>query len=441
MSSLQQIRRKQIAEVVDADRNISKKVFQQQFKTVQQFQDTLKQPSPTEKKISYEIEKYIIELESLLTDIQNELEQKLAPFESKILEQVGEPDVEEDDEDEEVEEEKKQREEEPVALVEGEGKRMRGGVKEVKFSLLEIWNKFVNYVSKLADLQRFTQNDIMVLYDRLDDLLPLLQSITRLNLDAKSVNVPPIGEGIVEVLQSKIANRDISPIIPTKDISTFSSGYKLTLQKQLKDLKDLLPLVSTKKEQDSYAGKIDYYKQRIGRLRRGGREDEAKRDEDEFRLLTQKYNKTNEVRMYKEEVEAEIKRLEATLKKGRFPQEIVKASRQPLRGQGKTASSQILKTFGDDVYRVYESIPSLSYDQLEDLYIDLQDKLKFAQENNDKLNWEKYNFLISAVLSDERAKDIQRILGNGRMSKSDYKYSRTSMPLPFKDADNEMYGY
>jgi hypothetical protein len=440
MSSLQDLRKKQIAEVIDADRNISKKVFHQQFKTVQQFQDTLKQPSPTEKKISYEIEKYIIELESLLTDIQNELEQKLAPFESKILEQVGEPDIEEEEEEEEIEEAKVE-EELPIGLVEGEGKRMKGGIKEVKFSLLEIWNKFVNYVSKLADLQRFTQNDLIVLYDRLDDLLPILQSITRLNLDAKSVNVPPIGEGIVEVLQSKIANRDISPIIPTKDLPTFSSGYKLTLQKKLKDLKDLLPFVNTKEEQRIWPNDVNPMRQKIGRLRRAGRNDDAKKEEDLYDLKAQKYKKTNEVRMYKEEVEAEIKRLEATLKKGRFPQEVIKASRQPLRGQGKTASSQILKTFGDDVYRLYESIPSLSYDQLEDLYIDLQDKLKFAQENNDNTNWEKYNFLINAVLSDERAKDIQRILGNGRMSKSDYKYSRISMPLPFKDADNEMYAY
>lgn len=436
MNSLQQLRRKQIAEVIDADKDISKKVFQQQFKAVQQFQDTLKQPSPTEKKISYEIEKYIIEMESLLTDIQNELEQKLAPYESKILEQVGEPDVEEEEKKIEGNEEPL-----PVGLVEGEGKRMKGGIKEVKFSLLEIWNKFVNYVSKLADLQRFTQNDIMVLYDRLDDLLPLLQSITRLNIDAKSVNIPTIGEGIVEVLQSKIVNRDISPITPTKDLPIFSSGYKLTLEKKLKELKDLLPLVNSKVQQDSYAGKIDYYKQRIGRLRRAGREEEAKKDEDEFRLYTQRYNKTNQIRMYKEEVEAEIKKLEATLKKGRFPQEVIKASRQPLRGQGKTASSQILKNFDDETYRVYESIPSLSYEQLEDLYIDLEDKKKFAQEHDDKYNWEKYNFLSRAVLADDRAKDIQRMLGNGRKMTSDYKYSRTSMPLPFKDADNEMYAY
>ena len=432
MNSLQDIRKKQIAEVLDADRNISKKVFQQQFKTVQQFQDVLRQPSPVEKKVSYEIEKYIIELESLLTDIQNELEQKLAPFENKILEQIGEPDVEE---------EKKEREALPVGLVEGNGKRMKGGVKEVKFSLLEIWNKFVNYISKLADLQKFSQNDFIVLYDRLDDLLPLLQSITRLNQDAKSVNVPTIGEGIIEALQSKIANRDISPIIPTKDLPSFSSGYKLTLENKIRELKILLPFINTKEEQRRWPNEVNPMKQKISKYRRNNRLEDLKKEEELYNFKVQKYNKTNEVRMFKEDIENEIKRLEATLKKGRFPQEIVKASRQPLRGQGKTASSQILKTYGDEVYRIYESIPSLSYDQLEDLYIDLEDKRKFAQEHDDKTSWEKFNFLISAILADERSKDIQRILGNGRKQQTDYKYSRTSMPMPFKDADNEMYSY
>jgi hypothetical protein len=421
MSSLQEIRRKQIAEVIDADKNISKRVFENQFKSVQQFQEVLMQPSTAEKKIAYEIEKYIIEMESLLTDIQNELEQKLAPYEQKILEQVGEPDIDEEGEnkEEKKEEEVEEVEEEEVLLPLGRGKRMKGGVKEVKFSLLEIWNKFVNYINKLANLQQFSQNDIMVLYDRLDDLLPLLQSIQRLNNDAKSVNVAPIGEGVIDILLSKIQNRDISPITPTKDLPTFSSSYRQKLVDRLGELKRLIPLVNTKRDQDEYAGKIDYYKQRIGRLRRSGRNDEANKDAEEFKLYTQRYNMTNNLKKDREDIETEIKAIENALKKGRFQGEVIRASRQPLRGEGKTASSQILKHFDEETYKVYEAIPSLSYDELEDLYIDLQDKLRFAQEHNEDYNWEKYNFLISAVLKDDRAKDIQRILGNGRRTATD----------------------
>ena len=117
----------------------------------------------------------------------------------------------------------------------------------------------------------------------------------------------------------------------------------------------------------------------------------------------------------------------------------MKTSRQPLRGQGKTASSQILKNHGEIVYKIYESIPSLSYDELEDLYVDLNDRRKMAAESNDNSAWEKSNFLINAILADDRTKDIQKILGNGRKVMNDYKYGRTGTALPFKDGSNEMY--
>ena len=509
MSSLQEIRKKQIAEVLDADRNISRAVFHREFNAIRQFQDTLKEPSPAEKKVSYEIERYIIDLESILTDIQGELEQSLAPVEGRLLEQVGNPDVEsssssssssseeedrvgdnleslikgyilstDDNDNDSIKEwvDDNLEDETPLwfrwnslpyskqmALIysikqdieleeseleksdlEGSAKKkkLRGGAKEVKISLLEVWNKFVNYISKIANYQQFTQNDFLVLYDRLDDLIPLLQSIIRLSEDAKSVDVPtPISEGIIEILLSKIQNRDISPIIPSKELSKYSSAYSSKIKQDIDKLKALIPTLVDKKNFRNFNKEKDAYLLAIEQSKAIRDRDEVALLKQELADLTKRYKNSIKLQMTQEDVEKRIAELEKPIKLGRFQQEPIKASRQPLRGQGKTASSQILKNFDNETYRIYESIPSLSYDQLENLYIDLQDKLKFAQEHNDDKNWDKYNFLSNAVLADDRTKDIQRILGNGRTAMSYNKYAPTSMPLPFNDAGNEMYSY
>lgn len=437
MSSLDSIRRKQIAEVIDADKNISRQVFQNTFKAVKQFQDTLKQPNTLEKKTAYELEKYIIEMESMLTEIEQELEKELAPYEQKRLEQIGEPDV--IDEADKGEEEKEEDTEEKEEAEEGSGKKMRGGAKEVKISLLEIWNKFVNYVSKLANIQQFSQNDINVLYDRLDDIIPLLQSIQRLNYDAEKVGVSPIAPDVIGILLNKIQYREISPIIPAKELPAYSAASLKLFTTELAKLKAIRP---------SLISEVAYLRERrlIDTLRTKTKsKTELQKYDDRLKIIKEKWEHTQDFEskygISPEDIDRRIRELEGNLRRGKQSSGTVKASKQALKGEGKTASSQILKKFGEEVYKVYESIPNISYDELENLYIDLQDRLKFAQEHDDKDNWEKYNFLISAILKDERAKDIQRMLGNGRQTATDYKFGRTSMPLPFRDADNEMYSY
>jgi hypothetical protein len=496
MSSLQSIRQRQIAEVIDADRNISKRVFDTQFNTVKQFQDVYKQPSPLEKKVSYEIEKFIIEMESILIDIQNELEQKIAPLEGKLLEQVGEPDIEE------KEKENKEREEEdvdePVAPVvigkndddddddeepiRGRGrKRLKGGVKEVKFSLLEVWNKFVNYVSKLANLQQFNQNDLNVLYDRLDDLIPILQTIQSLNRDALKLNINPIGEGTIDALLNKIQSRSITPIAPTRDLPQFSSSYAKNLQDQLKREEEIMALIISEvdyqNQKKKFNNRLDSAQKNLRRNleKKEDREREDKKPSPQ-NIFAIKDNQA-EIEVAKQELNNLEKRKEFTLQLGgeeagytpiqvkqridklkkelsgrRNVAEVVKASRQPtrpallpsrqaVRGEGKTATSNILKNYGDAVYKIYESIPSLSYDELENLYVDLNDRRKMSAESNDPAGWEKFNFLVNAILADDRANDIQKILGNGRTVMNDYKYGKTGNALPFRDGGNEMYSY
>lgn len=471
MSSFKDFRNKQIREVIDEDKNINRRVYNQTFQAVRQFGDTLKQPSPLEKRVSYEIEKYIIEMESILIDIQTQLETTLAPYEGKLAEQIGEPVVQEQKEREVKEEEEEEEPEEEIEVeLEGQGRRkkkgkLRGGVKEIKFSLLEIWNKFINYIDKLANLNQFSQRDLYVLYDRLDDLIPLLQNIIKLNLDAKRVNVPPIADSVVNILLQRIQNKNFTSIVPSTELPKLSSVLESEYENKIKELEKVKDIVLTEFKYNDLKQKFtNSLREDIKKLQKSEEKVEGvdKPHKSTLQAIEDRKASIRKKQLFLEQLESrwrlsqslfgprgssaseiqqEINDLKKRIKVKKFEPVPVKSSRVSLKGQGKTAVSSIMKNFDDETLRIFEAIPSLSYDRLEDLFIDLQEKLKYAQENDDKYNWDKYNFLINAILSDDRAKEIQTMLGNGMKRQLRDKLSSTSMPLPFKDADNELYSY
>lgn len=515
------IRSKQIREVLDEDKNINKRVFQTLFKSVGQMGDTLKQPSPLETKLSYDIEKYIIEMESILTDIQSELESKIIPQQKRLVENIDEGDIEPQPEEEIREEERegkepeeKEREEEipaplqrsssemakeqqikdqidllkqeltdyentitgkpnggqknkiakfnndiialekklkPVGSGRKRTKRLRGGIAyrgETRLNLLEIWNKFINFLDKIVRVRTLSQNDLLSIYDRLDDLLPLLQSIKQLNNDASSVGVKPIGEGVIDTILEKISTRNLSPISPTGDLPVYSSVYLKGIQSDYNTLKSLKGKYIDEQNYKKVKDDMTKYLVELKSNRTGDekqmaqRQFEIKRVQGLLPKLEEQYNLSKKISQklgIKSEQELDRLIADYRVRKSRRFEEPVKTSRQLLKGEGKFSSSTILKDYGDEVYKIYTSIPQLSYDELEDLYIDLNDKRKFATESDNSELFQKTNFLIQSILTDERSKDIQRILGNGKKLATDYRLKNTSYLMPYKDTENDFY--
>ena len=109
-----------------------------------------------------------------------------------------------------------------------------------------------------------------------------------------------------------------------------------------------------------------------------------------------------------------------------------------VRGSGKTAVSNIINDMGEDIYNIFETIPEMSYDDLEKLYVKIYEMRKFAQENNDEEKFEKADFLLNKILSDPRAQDLQQVTGKGREGNTNLRYG-SNQPLYFDDDRNWAY--
>ena len=262
---MERIREAQRREVIDLDKNISRQAFRKAFEVVQAYKDIYKPPNKMEKTIAYEIEKYLIEMESILTEIQSELSNELANLEQQVTEEAVKSSIVQNpppnpDVSQQQREEKSEQEE-----VEGSGKRKKGGrvlltggVKELRLSLLDVWNRFINYIQKIARVGEFTQNDFNVLYDRLDDLVPLLQNIQTLNRDAETIGKSPIGKSAVDLVLNKIVNKDLSSVVPSRDFEEFgASETAKRIFKEVDILKDLVDKVLTNQELKDYSSKVN----------------------------------------------------------------------------------------------------------------------------------------------------------------------------------------
>jgi len=440
---MERIREAQRREIIDLDKNISRQAFRKAFEVVQAYKDIYKPPNKMEKTIAYEIEKFLIDMEGILTEIQASLENELSPLQDKILEQaikspIVPPEQKNPEESQEEIEEKGENEGSGRCSYKKGGRIMlSGGIRrDISTNLLSVWNRFINYLDKIVNLGTFTQNDFNVLYDRLDDLVPVLQNIQILNRDAETVGVSPINKSTIDIILQKIVNKDLSSVIPSKDFGEFSPNEtKMRLEEQLKNLKSLDGKLLPRKFIPEFSEKKRMYRDLIKRTKNP--QDKA-RYEAEQKLFLERGANTARFNLAQEDVRNQINRIQKILRTSSFEPR-TKFSRQArIRGTGKTAVANIINNMGNDIYNLYEAIPEMSYDDLKKLYIEMFQKRQFAQENNDEENFNKSNFVITRILADPRAKELEAIMGKGRETNTTLRYG-SNQPLYFDDDRNWAY--
>ena len=452
---MERIREAQRREIIDLDKNISRQAFRKAFEVVQAYKDIYKPPNKMEKTIAYEIEKYLIEMESILTEIQSELSNELANLEQQVTQEAVKSSVVQDPPPNPDVSQQEREEKSEQAEVEGSGRKkggrvlLTGGVKELRLSLLDVWNRFINYIQKIARVGEFTQNDFNVLYDRLDDLVPLLQNIQTLNRDAETIGKSPIGKSAVDLVLNKIVNKDLSAVIPARDFEEFGATETAKrIFKEVDILKDLVDKVLTTQELKDYASKVNSTLSLISNAKSQAKKarteesekyqlERAQKGQETLADLKARYDNTIKVRLTREDIKSRISKLQRSVMK---QPERTKFSRRPvsLRGTGKTAVANIINNMGDDIYNLYEAIPEMSYDDLEKLYVKIYEMRKFAQENNDEEKFNKADFLLNRILADPRAKDLQQVTGKGREGNTTLKYG-SNQPLYFDDDRNWAY--
>jgi len=424
--NLQELRRQQIREVLDADKKIAERVRDALYRGATSYDSTYRPSTKVDKKVAFELEKYIIEMENILVNMQSNLEQRI---QSKDVEELEEAPVKE------IIEENKG--EIPAEVkIEGEGREQR-------FDLLEVYNKFINYVNNVANLGEFNQRDFNVLYDRLDDLIPLLRQVQQLNQRANALKVAEEDSAVVDAILQKIERKDLRPIRPTEDITQFNPAEKEKREKALLNLINVRDEYPTQVEVQTFDKERRRLVNLVNNRNRKGLQDEAKQYELELEQLVDRVTKYYETRLFREDLDKRIRQLEREIKSGRYVDKVVvPSSRRPPIGGGrklKSVDNDLIREFGENFYALYNSIDDMSIPALEKFYIDLLEKRKYAQSDYNTEDVKKYNKLIDKVLTHPNSQVLSQIYGSGKSLINANKYGVHYSTVPYIDTDNMLY--
>jgi len=167
--SFNELRNKQINEVIDYDRNISRRVLLLEKEAVKVFGDVYKPPTEIEKNVAFNIDKYIAGIKSELTaQIEDIDKSTLTPGEKYEI---------------------------------TEGKAIR------------YWDEMVSYIQNYAATNQLPERDYNKLYDKLDtQLMPLLDYIDENGKIVLENGDSFIGLPLYQQMKNKIEFRDLTPI-------------------------------------------------------------------------------------------------------------------------------------------------------------------------------------------------------------------------------------
>ena len=224
--SFQDIRRKQISEVIDLDKSISRKVFDLEFQNVKESEDVYK-VKPKNEKIFYEVTNYI---NAILDDTVGTIEDiQSQPWDYKA------------------------RQESVIS-----------GIKDYEIPLVDWgrsiykWNMMINYLTNLNKFYQLSEKERDDIYTILDsDLLPQLINLKKvIDKKAYDFNIKPDNilieySDLLEMIE-KIENKNLSVIRSKKQ--NIYEDLKIKYQNEEDE--------STKKMKSD----IDFFKKRKGAL-------------------------------------------------------------------------------------------------------------------------------------------------------------------------------
>jgi hypothetical protein len=168
--SFQDIRRKQISEVIDLDKSISRKVFDLEFQNVKQSEDVYKAPSSLDKMVMFQINRYIDKIKVELTATFDEVNNDIS---NKSREEID------------------------------SGKT------------IEKWNELVNYLNNYVKFKTISEKQRDEIYSLLDEkVYPPLNDILNLVIDAgaQKYYVNLVDYDDLKDLQNKIDSKNLSSI-------------------------------------------------------------------------------------------------------------------------------------------------------------------------------------------------------------------------------------
>jgi hypothetical protein len=404
---MDELRKKQIAEVLNEDLDINRRVFNQELRQVKAFGESLLQPSQIERRVAFEIDKYIIDIQNLL---------------SQSLQLSREKDIEKN-----------------------------------LSRVLENYNKLVSQLKYYTNIYTLPKRDIDSLLGRLKEIIPIIQDL-KFYIESQGLELSSYYYQLLNDLEDRIATDNIYSQIKVNTLSKYQ-GPAVIGEVNLGQLKKQFNQADTKA----------VLLQKISRLRkqiadnqetinlvkqRGATEEEKKEDERAKNVARGKLARSEErlntlqakldAEDYKEAINERVKRSEAIageeIRRKQARNLGVKTERpiavaKPVElkeAEIEGFDKQIVDTFGTDTLNLYKAMPTLGLGQQRVLYKSLRDSQDRAQENDDDEAFNKSTFLLDRLTSLTKADDLE---GKGRRRRT-----RVRAPMiEFEDENNEMF--
>ena len=170
--SFQDIRRRQIQEILDMDKSISRKVFDMEFKNVKESEDVYKAPSSLDKMVQFQVVRYVDKIAIELTATFDELNNAI---------------------------------------------NTNSDVNISSGKAVEKWNEFTNYLKNYIKVNTISERQRDEIYQLLEDkVYPPLNDIINLFLESResnpNINIDGSDGEDLRIMLEKIVNKNLSPI-------------------------------------------------------------------------------------------------------------------------------------------------------------------------------------------------------------------------------------
>ncbi len=215
--SFQDIRRRQIQEVIDMDKSISRKVFDMEFRNVKESEDVNKPPKIEDKNLFFQITKY---KDSIIRSIDGSIEDLQSHDWNAISKQ------------------QRRGEEEDFEM-------------EQSGSVLKNWNEMINYLTNFQKFYLLSENDRNKIYEIINEVLPSLDNyINLINSIAGEVSINPayivLDYNEIILLRQKIEDKNLSSIKKDKADSKMITGRYSEGYREREKLKEDLAFLNKK---------------------------------------------------------------------------------------------------------------------------------------------------------------------------------------------------